>query len=159
MSISDEQLAAMQTEARASSGGGTYVILDEVGDFAAGTVTGIFEEETSFGEVEEVGLVDIRTRYGSLDGERRLRLSRSVLKRELGSESENGAVSAGQSIYVEYHGEATSKQGRQFHRYTVKRFDALPSAPAGDAPASNAPTPEAVKEIIKAELGGEEIPF
>lgn len=154
MSISDAQLAAMQAEARASSGGGTYVILDDEGDFVAGTVTGIFEEETSFGDVEEVGLTDIRTRYGALDGERRLRLSRSVLKRELGSECENGAVKAGQSIYVEYHGEATSKQGRQFHRYTVKKFDAIP-----DAPASSAPSPEAVKEKIKAELGGEEIPF
>lgn len=154
MAISDQQLAAMQAEARASSGGGTYVILDDEGDFVAGTVTGIFEEETSFGDVEEVGLVDIRTRYGALDGERRLRLSRSVLKRELGSECENGAVKAGQSIYVEYHGEATSKQGRQFHRYTVKRFDALPDS----APAS-APSPDDVKEKIKAELGGEEIPF
>jgi len=154
MGISDEQLAAMQAEARASSGGGTYVILDDEGDFVAGTVTGIFEEETSFGEVEEVGLTDIRTRYGALDGERRLRLSRSVLKRELGSECENGAVKAGQSVYVEYHGEATSKQGRQFHRYTVKRFDAILEAASVPSP-----TPDDVKEKIKAELGGEEIPF
>ena len=154
MGISLEQLQAMQAEARASSGGGTYVILDDEGDFVAGTVTGIFIEETSFGEVEEVGLTDIRTKYGALDGERRLRLSRSVLKRELGSESESGPVKAGQAIYVEYHGEATSKQGRQFHRYTVKRFDAIPE---GDAPA--APTVDEVKERIKAELGGDEIPF
>ena len=155
MSISDGQLAAMQAEARASSGGGTYVILDDEGDFVAGTVTGIFTEETSFGEVEEVGLTDIRTKWGALDGERRLRLSRSVLKRELGSEAENGPVVSGQSIYVEYHGEATSKQGRQFHRYTVKRFDAIPEAV--DPPA---PTLDSVKEKVKAMFGGsEDIPF
>lgn len=67
MGISLEQLQAMQAEARASSGGGTYVILDDEGDFVAGTVTGIFIEETSFGEVEEVGLTDIRTKYGALN--------------------------------------------------------------------------------------------
>lgn len=158
MGISLEQLQAMQAEARASSGGGTYVILDDEGDFVAGTVTGIFIEETSFGEVEEVGLTDIRTKYGALDGERRLRLSRSVLKRELGSESESGAVKEGQAVYVEYHGEATSKQGRQFHRYTVKRFDAVPEGTETSASAS-APTIEKMKEAVKAQFDGEEIPF
>ncbi len=154
MSISDEQLAAMQAEARAVSGGGTFVILDEPGEFVAGTVTGLHEEVTSFGEVEELSLVNIRTKYGAMDGERRLRLSRSVLKRELGSESENGPVKPGQSIYVEYHGEATSKQGRQFHRYSVKRFDAVP-----EGEASSAVSVDAVKEKVKAAFDAEEIPF
>lgn len=152
MSISDEQLAAMQAEARASGGGGTFVILDEPGDFVAARVTGLHEEVAVFGEVEELSLDNIRTKYGALEGERRFRLSRSVLKRELGSEAENGPVKAGQSIYVEYHGEATSKQGRQFHRYTVKRFDALPEAEA-------APSIESVKDKIKAEFDAEDIPF
>lgn len=152
MSISDEQLAAMQAEARASGGGGTFVILDEPGDFVAAKVTGLHHEVAVFGEVEELSLEDIRTRYGNLDGERRFRLSRSVLKRELGSEAEAGPVKPGQSIYVEYHGEATSKQGRQFHRYTVKRFDAIPEAAA-------APDVDSVKDKIKSEFDAEEIPF
>lgn len=157
MSISDEQLEAMRAEARASGGGGTFVILDEPGEFLAGTVTGIETEETSFGEVEEVVLVDVRTKYGTLDGERRLRLSRSVLKRELGSDAEAGPVKAGQSIYVEYHGEAMSKAGRQFHRYTVKRFDSVPDAPAS----TSAPldTLEKVKATLANDLGAEELPF
>ena len=77
-----------------------------------------------------MGLKDIRTKYGTLEGERRLRLSRSVLQRELGSESENGPTKEGQMVYVEYHGEATSKQGRQFHRYSVKRWDEAPTTPS-----------------------------
>lgn len=152
MSISDSQLAAMQAEARSNSGGGTFVILDEPGDFVAATVTGLHEEVTSFGEVEELSLDNIRTKYGPMDGERRFRLSRSVLKRELGSESENGPVKAGQSIYVEYHGEATSKQGRQFHRYSVKRFDSVPEGEPTSAL-------DSVKDKIKAEFDGEDIPF
>lgn len=156
MGISDEQLEAMRAEARASGGGGTFVILDEPGEFLAGTVTGLFEEVTSFGDVEEVGLTDVRTKYGTLDGERRLRLSRSVLKRELGSESESGPVKAGQSIYVEYHGEAMSKAGRQFHRYTVKRFDSVPEAAPSSSPLD---TLEKAKAAISEQLGGEELPF
>lgn len=155
MSISLEQLQAMQAEARAdSAGAGTYVILDEEGDFVAGTVTGIFTETASFGDVEEVGLTDARTKHGALDGERRLRLSRVVLARELGSEAENGPVKKGQAIYVEYHGEGVSKKGNTFHRYTVKRFDAVPEA----APAEG-PSIEKIKDDIRAQFDAEEIPF
>lgn len=157
MPISDEQLEAMRAEARSSGGGGTFVILDEPGEFLAGTVTGIFDEVTSFGEVEEVGLVDVRTKFGTLDGERRLRLSRSVLKRELGTESEKGPVEVGQSIYVEYHGEAMSKAGRQFHRYTVKRFDAMPEGkPVAEAIPSDT---LAQAKANLAQMDAEEIPF
>ena len=53
MGISDEMLEAMKAQAKSSGGGGTYVILDEPGEFAAGTVVGIEKEQTSFGEVEE----------------------------------------------------------------------------------------------------------
>jgi hypothetical protein len=66
----------------------------------------------------------------------------------LGSEAENGPAKPGQVVYVEYHGEATSKQGRQFHRYSVMKMD-----------------PDAVaKETLAKEFGGEvvkdeEIPF
>jgi len=157
MGISDEQLEAMRAEARSSGGGGTFVILDEPGEFLAGTVTGLFDEVTSFGEVEEVGLVDVRTKFGALDGERRLRLSRSVLKRELGSESEDGPVKAGQSIYVEYHGEAMSKAGRQFHRYTVKRFDNVPEAAASSE--SNPLDTLAKAQENLAQMDAEEMPF
>lgn len=157
MGISDEMLQAMQSEAKTSLGGGTYVILDEPGEFVAGVATGIFNEVTSFGEVEELGLKDIRTKYGTLDGERRLRLSRSVLQRELGSECENGPTKPGQMVYVEYHGEATSKQGRQFHRYSVKRWD--------DAPEAATPTVADAKKVVDTlsqELGAttdQDIPF
>lgn len=151
MGISDAMLQQMKSAAKSSGGGGTYVILDEVGEFAAGTVVGIVTEETSYGEVEELVLKDVRTKYGNVDGERRLRLSRSVLKRELGSEAEDGPAKPGQVIYVEYHGEATSKQGRQFHRYSVMKMDA-------DAQA------ETAKETLAKEFGGtevkdEDIPF
>lgn len=144
MGISDEQLEALRSQAKSGGGGGTYVILDEPGEFAAGTVVGIEKEQTSFGEVEELVLTDVRTKYGNLDGERRLRLSRSVLQRELGSEAEDGPAKPGQVIYVEYHGEATSKQGRQFHRYSVMKMD--PDAQA-----------KAAQETLAKEFGGEEV--
>jgi len=92
MAISDAALAQMRAQAKAAGGGGVYVILEDEGEFVAGVVTGIETVETSFGEVEELILADVRTNGGSIDGERRLRLSRTVLKRELGSEAEKGPV-------------------------------------------------------------------
>lgn len=151
MGISDAQLEAMRAQAKSSGGGGTYVILDEPGEFVAATVVGMEKEQTSFGEVEELVLTDVRTKYGNMDGERRFRLSRSVLQRELGSESEDGPVEAGKMIYVEYHGEATSKQGRQFHRYSVMRMD---------ADTVNKPSVSDVKKVtetLSKEFGGEEV--
>lgn len=158
MGISDEMLESMKAQAKSGGGGGTYVILDEPGEFAAGTVIGIEKEQTSFGEVEELVLADVRTKYGNLDGERRLRLSRSVLQRELGSEAENGPAKPGQIVYVEYHGEATSKQGRQFHRYSVMKMDADAAAKPSVSDVKK------VTETLANEFGGEavkdeEIPF
>ncbi len=153
MGISDAMLEQMKSAAKSSGGGGTYVILDEPGEFAAGTVVEIVTEETSYGEVEELVLKDVRTKYGNMDGERRLRLSRSVLKRELGSEAESGPAKAGQVIYVEYHGEATSKQGRQFHRYSVMKMD----ADAAKADADKAT--ETLTKEFDATVEKDDIPF
>ena len=80
-----------------------------------------------------------------------------MLKRELGTESEKGPVEVGQSIYVEYHGEAMSKAGRQFHRYTVKRFDAMPEGkPVAEAIPSDT---LAQAKANLAQMDAEEIPF
>lgn len=156
MGISEEQLEAMRAEARAdrAASAGDFIILDEPGEFFAGTVVRYEEAETSFGTVEEMIVEDVRTSTGPRDGECRFRLSRTVPRKELGSESDNGQVPAGSSVYVEYLGESTSKSGRSFHRYACKRFESVPEGKKADKSAV-----DAAKEKIKEAFDSEEIPF
>jgi len=158
MAISDAALAQMRAQAKAAGGGGVYVILEDEGEFVAGVVTGIETVETSFGEVEELILADVRTNGGSIDGERRLRLSRTVLKRELGSEAEKGPVKVGETVFVEYHGTSMSKAGREFHRYSVMKWT---EAPKGDPTVQMSGTEfqDALKKDLGAVVEEDSLPF
>jgi len=156
MGISEDQLEAMRASAHAdrAANAGEFIILDAPGEFFAGTVVRYENVETSFGTVEEMIVEDVHTSLGERAGECRFRLSRTVPRKELGSESDAGQIPAGSSVYVEYLGESTSKSGRPFHRYACKRFEKVPD---GNKPDKSAV--DAAKEKIKEAFDGEEIPF
>jgi len=116
--MSDKELAALRAEA-ASSGSGSFIRLDNKGEWASGTVVRREIDTAPFGEVEQLILIGVRTHEGDRDptAEISFRLSRSVLKREYGSDAEDGGAVAGMFIYCEAQGEAMSKNGKPYFKY------------------------------------------
>lgn len=161
--ISDDILAGLRAEAKAAGGGASFIRCDEEGDWCSGVVKESIIEEAPFGEVETLVLTNVRTHEGDRDpsAEVTFRLSRSVLRRELGSEAEDGGVSAGELIFVECNGQRTGKNGKAYYSYSVKRADAKGAAKAAkDNKGSALPKPKrSAAEVLKDDFGGEEAPF
>lgn len=112
--------------AQAKSSGGSWIGLQEVGDWFAGTVADPSHQtiETEYGETEElivesVTLNDVPQGEGALT----FRLSRSVLRAELGSDSDD-APGAGTKVYVVYRGPRRGQSGREYHNYDIAKADA-----------------------------------
>ena len=82
------------------------------------------------------------------DGTLTFRLSRKVLKDELGSDADE-APGPGWSVYVVYRGARRSANGREYHNYDVAK-----QAPELEAVAKVAKT-----KAKKAAAGDEDIPF
>jgi hypothetical protein len=103
--ISDDILGALRAEAQ-SSGGGNWIRLDEKGDWVIGVVKERFIDEAPFGEVEALILTRVRAHDGDRDPDQEItfRLSHSVLRRELGSEAEDGGAKPGMIVFIEAKG-------------------------------------------------------
>ena len=115
--MNEEQIQAMRSKARAAGGGGDFVRLDSPGEWVAGVVLAWQVVTTSFGEAEELVLSDPTVSGTKREGHLTFRLSRSVLKREFGSEADE-PPKPGDAIYCEYQGERTGKSGRAYHAYS-----------------------------------------
>ncbi len=120
--ISDEMLAGLRAEAKAS-GGGNWVILDEKGDWLIGVVKERIEDEAPFGVVEALVLTGVRTHEGDRDPDQEItfRLSRSIPRRELGSEAEDGGAQPGMIVFIEALGQRMSKAGKSYYDYDIKK--------------------------------------
>jgi hypothetical protein len=137
--------------AQAKSSGGSWIGLQEVGDWFAGTVADPSHQtiETEYGETEElivesVTLNDVPQGEGALT----FRLSRSVLRAELGSDSDD-APGAGTKVYVVYRGPRRGQSGREYHNYDI----------AKQAPGVEGAVKVAKAQAAKASGGDEDIPF
>ena len=166
--ISDDILGALRAEAQ-SSGGGNWIRLDEKGDWAIGVVKERFIDEAPFGEVEALILTQVRAYDGDRDPDQEItfRLSRSVLRRELGSEAEDGGAKPGMIVFIEATGERMSKAGKGYYNYSVRKStpkDAAKSAKdnAGAAPPKRKAA-DVIGQVVKefdAEIEGkDDIPF
>lgn len=161
--ISDDILAGLRAEAQASGGAVSFVRLEEEGDWCSGVVKERITEEAPFGEVETLVLTNVRTHEGDRDpdAEVTFRLSRSVLRRELGAEAEDGGATPGMLIFVECNGQRTSKNGKAYFAYAIKKADAKAAAKAAkDNKGAPPPKPKrSAAEVLKNDFGGEEAPF
>jgi hypothetical protein len=166
--ISDDILGALRAEAQ-SAGGGNWIRLDEKGDWAIGVVKERFIDEAPFGEVEALILTQVRAHDGDRDPDQEItfRLSRSVLRRELGSEADDGGAKPGMIVFIEANGERMSKAGKAYFAYSVKKStpkDAQKSAKdnAGAAPPKRKAA-DVIGQVVKefdAEIEGkDDIPF
>jgi hypothetical protein len=144
-----DTIATLRAQARST--GGSFIKLDEPGEWFAGTVAGFQTVTTDYGDAEELILTDVTINGDPADGERTFRLSRWVLRAELGKDAEKDAPDTGWSVYVVYRGQRTSKGGKAYHAYDIakkapasedavtaakaalQQFDAQPVAGAGDA--------------------------
>jgi len=164
VSISDAEVAALRSEAR-SSGGGSFIRLDNKGEFVTGVVARLQTEEASFGTVEELILTDVRTHDGPRDPSEELsfRLSRSVLKSEFGTTADDGGAKVGMVIFCEAQGEATSKAGKPYFRYSCvkKSPEDLAEVAAAAPPDSGAAerAKAALAETFGAKTDDSDIPF
>jgi len=134
-------LAGLQTEARADGTPHDVVLMrPSPGDWVAGVVAGWDSREAPFGTVEVLNLCAVRTADGPhpQDAVRRLDLDAAVLKRELGTDAEDGAPEVGTLVYVEALGERTSGRGTTYRAFRVKRADPTPESLAGVAAALRA---------------------
>lgn len=166
--ISDDILAGLRAEAQ-SSGGGNWVRLDEKGDWMIGVVKEVIEDEAPFGIVEALVLTGVRTHEGDRDPDQEIvfRLSRSVLRKELGSEAEDGGAKPGMIVFVEANGERASKNGKSYFSYGIKKSmpkdaEKTAKAHAGAKPPKRKAA-DVVADVVKefdAEVEGEDsIPF
>ena len=114
-----DDIAALRAQARAS-GGGNFIRLDAVGEWCAGTLVETQTIETAYGPTEELVLGDVTMHDGPLEGVTTFRLSRSVPRSELGSDSTDPPA-PGWSIYVLYQGVRTGKSGREYHAYQIAK--------------------------------------
>ena len=149
-------LADLQAEAREPGAGADVVLMrPSPGDWVAGVVVGWDSREAPFGTVEVLNLCAVRTAEGPhpRDAVRRLDLDAAVLKRELGTDAENGAPEVGTLIYVEALGERTSGRGATYRAFRVRRADPTPESLAGVAAALRA---TAAPEVPP---GGSDLPF
>lgn len=144
-----DAIAALRAQAKGS--GGDWIGLSEVGDWFAGTVADPAHQTvtTDFGDTEELLVENVTINdVPQGDGTLTFRLSRSVLKAELGSDADD-APSPGWSVYVIYRGPRRGQSGREYHNYDI---------------AKAAPELEAVAKVAKGKAkkaaeGDDEIPF
>jgi len=116
-----DAIAALRAQAKSS--GGDWIGLSEVGDWFAGTVADPSHQTitTDFGDTEELLVEDVTINdVHQGDGPLTFRLSRKVLKEELGSDSDE-APGSGWSVYVVYRGSRRSANGREYHNYDVAK--------------------------------------
>ena len=144
-----DAIAALRAQAKGS--GGDWIGLSEVGDWFAGTVADPAHQTvtTDFGDTEELLVENVTINdVPQGDGTLTFRLSRSVLKAELGSDADE-PPGPGWSVYVVYRGPRRGQSGREYHNYDI---------------AKKGPELEAVAKVAKAKAkkaaeGDDEIPF
>jgi len=144
-----DAIAALRAQAKGS--GGDWIGLSEVGDWFAGTVADPAHQTitTDYGDTEELLVENVTINdVPQGDGTLTFRLSRKVLKDELGSDADE-APGPGWSVYVVYRGARRSANGREYHNYDVAK-----QAPELEAVAKVAKT-----KAKKAAAGDEDIPF
>lgn len=120
-------IAQLRSESR-SSGGGGYIRLDEPGEWFAGFVAGFQTVTTDYGPTEELILRSVTCNDEELAGDVTFRLSRSVLSRELGSDSEE-PPSEGWMVFVTYRGQRQGKSGRSYHAYDINKKPGIADTP------------------------------
>lgn len=158
VAISDEMVAAMKSDAQ-GSGDGTFITLDNKGEFVSGVVASIVEREAPFGTVQELMLTNVRTHDGARDPAKEFSfgLSRTVLQREFGSEAEDGGAKVGMLIFCEAQGESMTKAGKPYFRYScAKKSVADATALAKAAPPVKVSAADA-KAALEATFGAEEV--
>jgi len=143
-----DTIAALRAQAKGS--GGDWIGLTEVGDWFAGTVADPAHQTvtTDFGDTEELLVENVTINdVPQGDGTLTFRLSRSVLKAELGSAADD-PPSTGWSVYVIYRGPRRGQSGREYHNYDI---------------AKKGPELQAVAKVAKGKSkkaeGEDEIPF
>lgn len=136
--------------AQAKGTGGDWIGLQEVGDWFAGTVADPAHQTvtTDYGDTEELLVENVTINdVPQGDGTLTFRLSRSVLRAELGSDADE-APGPGWSVYVVYRGPRRGQSGREYHNYDI---------------AKKGPELEAVAKTAKAKskkaADGDDIPF
>lgn len=138
-------------KAQAKSSGGDWIGLQEVGDWFAGTVSDPSHQtiETEYGETEELRVESVTLNdVPQGDGVLTFRLSRSVLRAELGSDAD-GAPGPGSKVYVVYRGPRRGQSGREYHNYDIAKAGAD----------LEGVTKVAKSKAKKAAAGDEDIPF
>lgn len=138
--------------AQAKSTGGDWIGLQEVGDWFAGTVADPSHQTvtTDFGDTEELLVENVTINdVPQGDGTLTFRLSRSVLRAELGSDADD-APGPGWSVYVVYRGPRRGQSGREYHNYDIAKKGRELEAVAATAKAKSKP---------KAKADGDDIPF
>ena len=144
-----DAIAALRAQAKGS--GGDWIGLSEVGDWFAGTVADPSHQTvtTDFGDTEELLVENVTINdVPQGDGTLTFRLSRSVLRAELGSDAEQ-APGPGWSVYVVYRGPRRGQSGREYHNYDIAK-----KGPELEAVAATAKAKSKAKKA-----GDDEIPF
>jgi hypothetical protein len=145
-----DAIAALR--AQAQQNGGDWIGLREPGDWFAGRIDNPAHQTvtTEYGETEELLVVNPTINGAAHEGTLTLRLSRSVLQKELGSEADKDVPGPGWSVFVTYKGTRRGQSGREYHAYDI---------------AKKAPDLEAVgavakgKTKAKAKADPDDIPF
>jgi len=144
-----DAIAALRAQARST--GGDWIGLQEVGDWFAGTVADPSHQTvtTDFGDTEELLVENVTINdVPQGDGTLTFRLSRSVLRAELGSDADQ-APGPGWSVYVVYRGPRRGQSGREYHNYDIAK-----KGPELEAVAATAKAKSKAKKA-----GDDEIPF
>ena len=132
----------LRAEARTSAEPhGALLVRPAPGDWFTGVFVGHESREAPFGTVEVAQVVGVSLPESKPDPAQvfRLDLDCSVLRRELGSDAENGPPAVGSLLYVEAQGERTSKAGRRYRAFVVRTSDPTPDSVAMVAGASPGP--------------------
>ena len=148
-----DTIAALKAQAKST--GGDWIGLSEVGDWFAGTVADPAHQTvtTDFGDTEELLVENVTINdVPQGDGVLTFRLSRSVLRAELGSDADD-APGPGTKVYVVYRGPRRGQSGREYHNYDIAKAGADLAAAQATAKKKSAP-----KGGAKAG-GDEDIPF
>ena len=147
--ISDDVLAGLRAEAQAS-GGGNWIRLDEKGDWCIGVVKNVFVDEAPFGEVEALTLTNVRAHDGDRDPDQEIvfRLSRSVLRKELGTDAEDGGAKPGMIVFIEANGERMSKAGKSYFSYSVKKTSPADADKAAKAHKGAKPPKRKAEDVV-----------
>jgi len=146
-----DTIAALRAQAKST--GGDWIGLQEVGDWFAGTVADPAHQmiETEYGDTEELLVENVTINdVPQGDGVLTFRLSRSVLRAELGSNADD-APGPGTKVYVVYRGPRRGQSGREYHNYDIAKAGA--DLAAAQATAKKKASPKAAK------ADGDDIPF